>query len=134
MPRWIQSVLRVAECASQAVKRLVLRRVLGWRQRPAARRHYPVMSLPRYIGEGKPPRLEWKASHPKTIKRFKAEVTCSRGHGIVLRNHTVEADGRVVPSIVCKEPGCNFHEIVLLEGWTAGRVPARSLEQQANAA
>jgi hypothetical protein len=68
--------------------------------------------------------LHWKASHPSTIRRFKAEVTCSHGHGIALRGHTIEADGRVVPSIVCRTPGCDFHEIVRLEGWRAGRIPA----------
>ncbi|MCJ2086731.1 hypothetical protein MKK88_12110 [Methylobacterium sp. E-005] len=47
----------------------------------------------------------------------------------MLRDHTVEADGRVVPSIVCNAPGCDFHEIVRLEGWTGGRLPGRLTEE-----
>jgi len=96
---------------------------------PADRRFLTPAILPAHrpqgaYGEGRPERLRWKASHPSTIRRFKAEVTCSHGHGIALRDHTVEADGSVVPSIVCKAPGCDFHEIVRLEGWRAGRIPA----------
>lgn len=91
---------------------------------PRARRARAVVLLSRHVGEGRPPAMHWRESHPTTIRRFKAEVTCSRGHGIALRSHSVEADGRVVPSIVCREPGCDFHEIVRLDGWTAGRMPA----------
>jgi hypothetical protein len=87
-------------------------------------RLYPSRTLEQYVGEGSPPPLRWKASHPSTIRRFKAEVTCSRGHGITLRDHTIEADGQVLPSIVCKRAGCTFHEVVRLEGWSAGRIPA----------
>lgn len=90
----------------------------------ASRRWYPTIVFARHTGEGKPPRMQWKQSHPSTVRRFKAEVTCSQGHGIVLRDHSVEEDGQVIPSIVCKHPGCDFHEIVRLEGWDAGRMPA----------
>ena len=85
---------------------------------------YPLRSLSRHHGNGKPPRLQWKPSHPSTIARFKAEVTCSQGHGITLPNHTIEADGRVIPSIFCKQPRCSYHEVVRLEGWDAGRILA----------
>ena len=91
----------------------------------APRRSYPTVPLNRHAGEGRPPKLHWKPSHPSTITRFKAEVTCSHGHGVVLRDHTVEADGQVIPSVVCKEPGCDFHEMVCLVGWTSGRIPAQ---------
>jgi len=108
------------------------------KSRPTAfvtsRRSYPLVVFKRHEGEGRPSELHWKASHPKTIKRFKAEVTCSRGHAIALRDHTVEADGRVIPSIVCKEAGCDFHEVVRLEGWSSGRIPAKPLEQRVEAA
>ena len=93
-------------------------------KRGEERRSYPTIPLSLHSGEGRPPKLHWKPSHPSTIKRFKAEVTCSRGHAIALRDHTVEADGRVIPSIVCKTPGCDFHEIVRLDGWSAGRLPS----------
>lgn len=92
---------------------------------PQPRRQYPRMSLREHVGDGRPQNLQWKASHPSTIARFKAEVTCSRGHAITLRDHTIEQDGRVIPSIVCKTQGCDFHEVVRLEGWRAGRIPAK---------
>lgn len=89
-------------------------------------RAFPTVALRQHVEEGRPPELHWRASHPSTIRRFKAEVTCSRGHSIALRDHTVEADGQVIPSIVCKQPGCDFHEIVRLEGWASGRIPAQA--------
>lgn len=128
MPKWWMAVLRFfvgREKAKPSASRK-LRPVQG---RPAAavpsRRPYPLTALKEHAGEGRPEKLHWKASHPSTIKRFKAEVTCSRGHGIALRDHTIEADGRVIPSIVCRTPGCDFHEVVRLEGWRSGRVPAK---------
>jgi len=126
MPKWFQYFLRLLGFEPKPARRSASQDLSRLGLHPIVRRYFPIMSLRRYTGEGKPPRLEWKASHPSTIKRFKAEVTCSRGHGIALRNHTVEADGRVVPSIVCLEPGCDFHEIVRLDGWAAGRIPAQS--------
>ncbi|EZP73071.1 hypothetical protein BV96_01261 [Sphingomonas paucimobilis] len=122
MPKWLKAVLRFFVGEPNA-------------QRPASRtsrppgaasrqRSYPLIGLKEHAGEGRPERLHWKASHPSTIRRFKAEVTCSHGHGIALSNHTIEADGRVVPSIVCRTPGCDFHQVVRLEGWRAGRIPA----------
>ena len=122
MPNWLKAVLRFFVGGPNA-------------RRPASRtfhptgpaprqRSYPLISLKEHAGEGRPERLHWKASHHSTIRRFKAEVTCSHGHGIALRDHTIEADGRVVPSIVCRTPGCDFHEIVRLEGWRVGRIPA----------
>jgi hypothetical protein len=64
--------------------------------------------------------MYWKDCHPSTRRRFKAELTCSRGHGITLKGHAVHSDGRVEPSVVCLHPGCSFHEFVRLKGWTAG--------------
>ena len=92
------------------------------REMQAPRRSFPIVPLPEHSGEGSPPRLHWKASHPSTITRFKAQMTCARGHGIALRDHSVEADGRVFPSVVCNAPGCDFHEYVRLEGWSAGQI------------
>ena len=76
--------------------------------------------LARYMGRDRPPPLHWKDCHPSTRRRFKAELTCSRGHGISLKAHGVRSDGSVEPSIVCLHPGCDFHEFVRLDGWTAG--------------
>jgi hypothetical protein len=103
---------------------LILARISWSRTQLEPQTEFPLKTLFQYNGNGKPPPLKWKASHPSTISRFKAEVTCSRGHGITLRSHSVLADGRVVPSIVCKAPGCDYHEVVRLEGWTAGSIPA----------
>lgn len=127
MQRWLKAVLRFfvgGRAAWPSVSRHP--RPAPTRQAAAGprRRSYPLLGLKEHAGDGRPARLHWKASHPSTMRRFKAEVTCSRGHGITLRNHTIEADGRVVPSIVCRTPDCDFHEIVRLEGWRSGRIPA----------
>jgi hypothetical protein len=79
-----------------------------------------IISIRRYTGNEDPPPLYWKACHPSTMKRFKAEMTCSRGHGMVLKQHAVYADGRVFPSVVCLEHECNFHEFVRLDTWDFG--------------
>lgn len=91
-------------------------------QAPAApvRRSYPVVAIPRWSGADRPPPMMWKDCNPRTRSVFKAELTCSSGHGVSLRNHSVAADGAVNPSVVCLTPGCGFHEIVRLEGWSAG--------------
>lgn len=74
----------------------------------------------RFQGDGDPPAGHWKACHPSTAVRFKAEVTCPRGHGMVLKGHSVSKTGVVRPSIVCPDPGCSFHEYALLENWSGG--------------
>jgi hypothetical protein len=99
MPKWLKAVLRFL------VGEPRLQRPASRTSRPTGafsrQRSYPLIGLKEHTGEGRPERLRWKASHPSTIRRFKAEVTCSHGHGIALRDHTDEADGSVVPSIVC---------------------------------
>jgi hypothetical protein len=121
MPKWLKTLLRffVGEPNGQRQTSRTSRSTSA----ASRQRSYPLIALNEHAGEGRPERLHWKASHPSTIRRFKAEVTCSHGHGIALRDHTIEADGRVVPSIVCRTPGCDFHENVLLEGWRAGKIP-----------
>lgn len=79
-----------------------------------------TLILDHYVGQNRPPPLHWKDCHPSTRHRFKAELTCSRGHGITLKGHAVHSDGRVEPSVVCLHPGCNFHEFVRLKEWMAG--------------
>lgn len=69
---------------------------------------------------GSPPPLMWKDCHPRTRATFKAELTCSRGHSVSLRGHSIAADGTVSPSVVCLAPGCDFHDFVRLEGWHSG--------------
>jgi hypothetical protein len=84
---------------------------------PEARKYVLVKE---HKGIGDPRALHWKACHPSTVRRFKAEMTCKSGHGLVLKLHSVSADGVVTPSVVCLRPGCNFHEFVRLEGWKIG--------------
>ncbi len=48
-------------------------------------------------------------------------LQCPNGHrtsyGFGDDGHTIADDGTVTPSTVCPEPGCDFHEHVILEGW-----------------
>jgi hypothetical protein len=84
-----------------------------------ARRRFDV---PRYFGAGEIPPMHWKACHPATMKRFKAEFTCPNGHSITLKGHSIDADGTVRPSVVCPTAACEFHDFVRLSGWDAGAV------------
>jgi hypothetical protein len=86
-------------------------------RRPAPR---PIVQLSRWSGADRPPPMMWKDCHPRTRAIFKAELSCSNGHSVSLRGHSVGQDGRVSPSVVCLTPGCGFHDFVHLNGWTAG--------------
>lgn len=81
---------------------------------------WPVRGIHRYDGPSDPPPMHWKPCHPSTMRRFKAEMTCSAGHSLVLRSHQIAEDGRVQPSVVCTVPGCSFHEFVRLQTWEFG--------------
>ena len=59
----------------------------------------------------------WKGL--KTKDGRKASFTCPNGHTGVLTDHEILADGSVHPSVVCPTDGCNFHEFIKLEGWSA---------------
>jgi hypothetical protein len=100
----------------------LLRRLGLSRARPPQRRGWsrPVISMKRWSGPGRPPRFMWKDCDARTRARFKAELTCSSGHGVSLRGHSIAADGMVSPSVVCLAPGCDFHDFVQLEEWSAG--------------
>lgn len=105
--RWLVSLLRFAKPPAN---------------HPGVRRHFATISIPRHTSGGQAPPLHWTACHPSTIRRFKADLICSRGHGISLKNHRIDSDGQVVPSVVCLAPDCDFHEYVSLDGWTAGNL------------
>lgn len=77
----------------------------------------------RSADDGEAPPLHWSPCHPSTISRFKAELTCSYGHGLVLRSHRIDASGDVFPSVVCPSKGCAFHEYVKLDEWSFGSLP-----------
>jgi hypothetical protein len=82
--------------------------------RPAGR------SIAAFTGQGEPPPMHWKSCHPRTRARFKASMTCAHGHAIVLSGHRISENGEVHPSVVCRTPGCDFHDWVLLKNWTDG--------------
>lgn len=69
-----------------------------------------------------PPPMQWSACHPSTIRRYKATMTCSNGHTLTLRQHVIERDGTVWPSVRCPKKGCPFHAYVRLNNWTFGRI------------
>lgn len=89
---------------------------------PPQFKRYVVQAIPRYLGRDDPPPLTWKACHPSTVSRFKAEMTCPYGHGMTLKGHAIDSDGTVRPSVVCPKPGCSFHEFVRLVDWDFGEV------------
>jgi hypothetical protein len=105
------------------LQRLWGKRTPESQSRPQRRRFEPrILSIPRFDGSGDPPPLHWKACHPSTARRFKAEMTCRAGHGLVLKGHSVDAGGMVRPSVVCMTRGCGFHEFVRLSNWTLGQL------------
>lgn len=109
--------------------RWVLRRLRGMGGRPAAppdapARAFRPIGLARYDDGDSPPPMHWKPCHPRTARRFKAQMTCAMGHPIVLRDHTIRADGTVHPSVVCNASGCQFHAFVVLTGWRDGDIVA----------
>ena len=109
-------------------------RALSWRAAPtivrppaSPERHtrtVPRIPIERYDGDADPPALRWKPCHPRTAQKFKAHMTCDVGHPIVLKDHTIFADGNVHPSVICRTPCCQFHDFVVLREWTGGEIPA----------
>lgn len=83
---------------------------------------YRLVDVPRFRGASNAPPFSWVPCHPSTMRRFKAQMTCPRGHGLVLKGHSIDAAGRVHPSVVCLAEGCDFHEFVRLSGWEFGAV------------
>lgn len=48
-------------------------------------------------------------------------MACPNGHLLTLREHSVAKNGDVMPSVVCPEKGCGFHEFVRLRRWAFGQ-------------
>jgi hypothetical protein len=59
----------------------------------------------------------WKGLQTPTGR--KASFTCPKGHLGSLADHDIADDGRVSPSVVCPYDGCDFHDFIKLEGWSA---------------
>lgn len=78
-----------------------------------------MTSLPRLTTRDDPGPGWWPVR--RSGKRS-AWMRCPHGHGAYLGNHTIAVDGRVTPSVVCVGgddcQGCDFHEVVVLEGWS----------------
>lgn len=91
------------------------------KKQPEPDRRYHLVEVPR-IGDGSGDShvLSWKPCHPSTMRRFKAQMTCPRGHGLVLTNHSIDSTGLVQPSVICMTEGCDFHEYVHLKDWNFG--------------
>jgi len=53
----------------------------------------------------------WQEGNPPAIR-------CPNGHGSVMGNHVMEADGTSKGSVQC--PLCEWHVYVKLEGWGKG--------------
>lgn len=81
----------------------------------------PRIRLAHWQGIGSAPAGHWAACHPSTERIFMAEVTCPRGHRLTLKGHSISEAGQVHPSVVCRHPGCDFHEFVVLENWAQRR-------------
>jgi hypothetical protein len=47
-------------------------------------------------------------------------MACPSGHTLTLREHSIDEDGIVMPSVVCPNYKCRFHSYVRLVGWTFG--------------
>lgn len=92
--------------------------------RPAPTRPHvprPRIRLALWQGTGAAPPGNWNACHPSTEHIFKAELTCPRGHKLTLKGHRISEEGQVQPSVVCRHPGCDFHEFVVLDNWAHRR-------------
>lgn len=88
---------------------------------PPTLRHRPrnILALARWEADGESaPALHWVPCHAATAARFKATIVCDRGHASTLKQHAVDEQGAVWPSVVCSVPGCEFHRYVQLDDWT----------------
>lgn len=54
-------------------------------------------------------------------KKLSASIVCSNGHYGIITDHLIGINGVVIPSVVCSEDGCTFHDMIKLEGWNNER-------------
>lgn len=51
-------------------------------------------------------------------KKATARMKCPKcGESATLEDHQIDGAGLVTPSVVCGAEGCEFHDLVLLEGY-----------------
>jgi len=64
-----------------------------------------------------------------------AELCCPGCGKVALlgRNHTVDANGTVHPSVVCPFPPCTFHEFIALDGWARPSTPRKAIQSWSDA-
>lgn len=63
------------------------------------------------------PPLSWKPV--KNGEKTTALFTCAKGHSGLITDHDIGETGIVQPSVVCTEDGCDFHDNIVLVGWSA---------------
>ena len=79
-----------------------------------------MVVLARHEGEGEPKPGTWKrVTGDLADIGYLAVVRCPECKLLesIARKHTVAADGKVSPSVVCPHDGCNWHVYVRLDGW-----------------
>lgn len=60
---------------------------------------------------------QWQGAKGGSTHRRVALISCPVCARVFsLSGHTIQDDGKVLPSVVCPY-GCGFHESVSLEGW-----------------
>lgn len=75
--------------------------------------HVPYSSWP----NGVPVRGTWHGGQKAGGKRT-ALVACPNcGKIASLSDHEIDNSGHVTPSVVCPQNSCEFHEMVVLDGW-----------------
>lgn len=62
----------------------------------------------------------WKIEKLIGLKQRKSvSFTCPNGHIYMLRNYQIQANGIVLPMVLCPADGCGFHFFIQLDEWNA---------------
>lgn len=60
----------------------------------------------------------WKIEKLIGLKpRKSVSFTCPNGHIYMLDKYQIQANGIVLPMVLCPADGCGFHEFIKLHGW-----------------
>ncbi len=73
------------------------------------------MKIPRRQAQDEPAPWWWPLN---TRDGQSATIKCPHCNIVAtLTDHTIDANGKVHPSLACPTPSCPFHEFIRLEGW-----------------